>query len=322
MRFEIASVKQKNKYLYFAIKLAGFFVVLFVLDFVIGSTLEYFYFKQQSGADYRATYVMEEAKEELLIMGSSRALHHYQAEIMERKLGLTTYNAGRNGNPILYHLALLKSVLKRHKPKQIILDININEFKEMKDSYDILSMLLPYYKTHPEVRPIIHHKSEFERLKLLSKIYPYNSLMFTIAVGNLDFNKKRRDVFKGYMPLVNTWYKKIEVEKKQENYVIDSVKVNALKTFIADCKRNNIELILVFSPYYKIFEETNNSIVLAKQIAKQNNIRFIDFTNDKRFNSNISYFADYTHLNDEGAIYFTDIFIDSLSKSHSKKALY
>ena len=302
-------IKEKP-YLHFSIKLIAFLILILSLDYLIGNTLRYFYFKQESGAEQRATYVMEEAKEELLIFGSSRALHHYQPEILGDKLGLTTYNAGRNGNPILYHLAILKSILKRYKPKQIILDININELQEIADSYDVLATLLPYYKNHPEVRPMVKLRSNFEEIKLCSQIYPYNSLIFTIAAGNAEFNKLRREEINGYMPLNNKWKKGLETEKKQINYILDTVKVDALKTFIKECRLNNIGLTLVFSPYFKKFEETNNSISLAKQIAIENKVSFFDFTNDKRFISRPELFADYTHLNDEGARYFTNIFVD------------
>jgi hypothetical protein len=303
----------KNKpYLYFCIKIGAFFLLIFGLDFIIGSTLRYFYFNQESGAEYRATYVMQQADEELLVFGSSRALHHYQSTILEDRMKLTTYNAGRNGNPILYHLAIFKSVIKRYHPRLVILDININEFQKIEGSYDVLSTLLPYYKSHPEVRSIVKLKSNFEQLKLCSQIYPYNSLMFTIAAGNIEFNKQRREDINGYMLLNNTWKKRIELENKFPVYEVDSVKIDALKTFINRCKENNIGLVLVFSPYFKMFQETNNSIVIAKEIASKNKIRFIDFTNDERFITKPKYFADYTHLNDEGATLFTNIMVDSL----------
>jgi hypothetical protein len=305
-------IKIKEKpYLYFSIKLIAFLILIFSLDYIIGNALRYFYFKQESGEEHRATYVMEQAHQELLVFGSSKASHHYQSEIIENKLDLTTYNAGRNGNPILYHLAIFKSVLKRYKPKQVILDININEFQEIEDSYEVLATLLPYYKIHSQVRPMVKLRSKFEQIKLCSQIYPFNSLIFTIAAGNTEFNKQRREEINGYVPLKNTWKKSLEIEKKQINYVLDTVKVNALKTFIKECKTNNVKLILVFSPDFRKFEETNNSVSIAKKIALENNISFYDFTNDKRFITKPEFFADYTHLNDTGSRYFTNILVDS-----------
>ena len=108
---------------------------------------------------------------------------------------LSFYNAGRDGNFMFYHLAVLKGVLNRYSPKIVILDFVAEEFAQNQYSYDRLSSLLPYYKSHPEMRSIINLKSKYEKIKLLSQIYPYNSLMLTIAVGNSGVNK-RKAIFK------------------------------------------------------------------------------------------------------------------------------
>lgn len=316
---EIGNRLKKRSYLYFGIKLISFFLLIFSLDFIVGNTLRYFYFKQESGGEYSATYLIKKANQDLLIFGSSRALHHYQSNILEERLGLTSYNAGRNGNPILYHLAIFKSALNRHKPKQIILDVNINEFQKVEDGYDVLATLLPYYKEYPEVRPMVLLRGKFEKLKLCSQIYPFNSLIFTIAAGNTQFNKQRKEVFNGYMPLYNQWNKNLTVEYPQKKYEVDLIKIEAFKNFIAVCKANHIKLTLVFSPYFKKFEETNNSISIAKEIAKENNIHFLDFTNDIRFLKNPFLFADYTHLNNNGAKFFTNILIDYLKHQSTIK---
>src|SRR5689334_10740304 len=150
-------------------------LTVIVLDFVIGTVLDTFYFRQTSGEGYHTTYSMDKTNAGLLIFGSSTAIHNYVPEVFNKKLNISTYNVGRDGISIFYDYAVLKATLKRYSPRAIILNFDPQEFKEDQESYDRLSCLLPYYKKHPEIRSIVELKSPWEKFKLLSHIYPYNS---------------------------------------------------------------------------------------------------------------------------------------------------
>ncbi|HEY5369695.1 MAG TPA: hypothetical protein VIJ75_11955 [Hanamia sp.] len=182
-----------------------FTIVCFCLDFVIGTILNKLYFKQQSGLQYRTTYAIEKTNAEVIVLGSSRANHHYVPAVFENILHYSFYNAGKDGSSIFYNYAILKGILKRYKPRIIVLEILKEELGFEKEWYDRLSELLPYYATHPEIRSIILLKSRSERLKLISKIYPYNSSLLTILIGNTELNKKRRMDLEGYVPLFKTY---------------------------------------------------------------------------------------------------------------------
>ena len=147
--------KKRNPYKYFFSKLIILFLFLFVSDFLIGNLLSYYYFNQKRGADYLTTYSIDSTKADVLIFGSSRASHHYRPPIFENHLNLTCYNVGRDGSFLFYQYAVLKAVIKRYSPKIIILDFNDGEFSKDESNYDRISALLPYYKTHPEMRSII-----------------------------------------------------------------------------------------------------------------------------------------------------------------------
>ncbi|HQW17127.1 MAG: hypothetical protein JNK36_02035 [Bacteroidia bacterium] len=297
---------RKNPYWYFFFKLIAFLLLLFVLDFSIGNILRHFYFKQQSGLQYRTTYSIEKTNADILVFGSSRANHHYRPDAFENQIGLSFYNVGRDGQYVFYHLDVLKAVLKRYTPKIIILDFVNKEFAQNQESYDRLSVLLPYYKTHPEMRSIINLRSKYERLKLLSQIYPFNSTMFTIAVGNAEFNKKRKSDNKGYVPLTRKWNGVIPKNSISANYEVDSLKIDAYKSFIQECARANVKLYIVCSPYFIQSDITDYSVSIGKEIAKENNIAFFDFSKDTVFVNNTELFADFAHLNDTGAKLFSD----------------
>jgi hypothetical protein len=304
---------KSNQYLYFFAKLFLLFLIVFLLDFSIGKTLRHFYFKQESGWQYRTTYAMENTVADVIVFGSSRANHHYHPEVFEKKLPYEYYNAGRDGSYNLYHFAVLRSILKRHKPKMIILEFGKEEFKKSQIGYDRLSALLPYYKTHPEIREILNHKSSTERLKLsASQIYPFNSSIFTIAIGNASINKTRRGDIKGYVPLDKTWNEPIKTVQPSPAYDVDSVSVWAYESFLKDCNSSGVPVYVVTSPYFERSASLDTSMQLGEKIAEKLNVPFFDFSRDENLISHPEFFADHLHLNDKGARVFSEMVIDRI----------
>lgn len=298
---------------FFLIKLGTLFIIVYSLDFVIGGMLNYLYFRQKSGILYRSTYSMENTEADLLVFGSSRANHHYEPTAFENRLHLSFYNLGRDGNYILYHYAVLKSVLKRYKPKVIILDITRGEFNKEKDSYDRLSSILPYYRSHPEIRSIIELRSPYEKIKLLSGIYPYNSSILTIAIGNTDYNNNLEKENLGYIPLEKVSDNSIVTDSENWTEELDIVKVKIFESFIKDCINSNVKLYLVCSPYFLKFTKNDESIFIAEKIALEYKLKFYDFSNNSIYFKSSKLFANRDHLNDQGAKVFSNMLIDSIS---------
>ena len=304
---------------YFFIKVLLLLAIIFLLDYSIGKTLKYFYFKQESGLLYRTTYSMEKTTAEMLIFGSSRANHHYDPDVFEKGLNLSYYNVGRDGNFIFYHYAVLKSVLKRYTPKIVVLDFLNSEFVISKDAYDRISSLLPYYDTHPEIQDIVNLKSYYEKYKMLSNIYPYNSLLFTITAGNTEFNKQRVSDIKGYVPLKGVSSETAKMVDYESKYAIDSTKVTIFENFIKDCIAAHVKLYIVRSPGLQKSSVEDYSVAIGKNIARKNNVSFFDFSSDTSFSNNNRLFADFVHLNYIGAKLFSERLTDSIRKTEYNK---
>lgn len=318
---QIINKIKENKYLYFFSKLSVFLVIVIILDWAIGNKLNSLYFKQKYGVEYRTAYSIDSTTADLLIFGSSRSTHQYYPEVFEKGLNLSYYNVGRDGTSIFYHYAILKGVLKRYNPKIIILDFEVDEFVKSQESYDRLSCLLPYYKTHPEIRSVVLLKSPWEKLKLLSKIYPNNSSIITILAGNSEFYKEMASDIKGYLPLTNVWKKPLRTDVIQRKSEIDSNKVQAYESFIKDCVNSNIELYIISSPSFINRTIPNYSIKLGKEIAQKYNVSFLDYTTDSTFLNNPSYFSDVIHFNNEGAKVFSCIIVERINKVKEEKFL-
>ena len=91
--------------------------------------------------------------------------------------------------------------------------------------------------------------------------------MFTIAVGNMDFNKKRKSDIKGYVPLTRVWDGVKNMDSTLTNYKIDNLKINTFKSFIKDCKKAHVKLYIICSPYLFKSNQTDLSIKIAKKIT-------------------------------------------------------
>ncbi len=292
--------------------MASFLLLACFFDFLIGRLFNKFYLKQTSGWEYRTKYSIEDTKADILIFGASRAQQQYNPLYFEERLQQTCYNVGRDGEPIFYYYAVLKGILSRHLPKMIILDIENGVFKESASSYDRISILLPFYKTHPEMRSIIELRSPFEKFKLQSGIYPYNSMLLKILKGNIKSGGKEKEDIKGYLPLLRSLNEPTRTVDLSKPYKLDSNKLNCYKAFINDCNKANIKLYLINSPYYFNSIGKDISMEIAKDIANKNSLDFIDFSKDEFFLKSPHLFDDTVHVNLAGSKIFSNRVIDSI----------
>lgn len=276
------------------------------LDFSIGQILRTLYFK----VPRKITYTIQESYEDIQIYGSSKANRHYNPYVFENELGLSCFNNGVDGRNIFYHYAAINSLLQRHKPKLIILDLLSEDYLKSDGGWntDRLNVLLPYYNHNSYIKEVVNLRSPFERVKLLSSIYPFNSAIVDICVS-IKEGKDRSIGYKGYIPLGYS-EKSHEMNKVNfhKEYEIDELKINYLKKIIKTCNSNNIKLIIIKSPWYAEYPEKSS---LLEEIAFENKITFWNFTNLDFF-SERSFFYDESHLNEKGAELFTEFVVDKI----------
>lgn len=292
-------------------------VLIFILDFAIGRTLRYFYFRENQGFEYSTTYAMDSTKADVLVFGASRAKYHYVPKVFDDSLKMSFYNTGNDGEAIFFQLAVLRAALKRHTPKIIILDYNSGLAKG-EDGYNEISFLLPYYKTHEEIRRIVELKSPYERVKLVSEIYPFNSKIITIILNNLSRNNKKDIGDRGFLPRFGEWQYKIDTIRNTIPYIVDTNKLNALHEFLNIAKESGAKLFVVYSPIYERYEREPDEISICKGICSSENIPFWDLSQDTLFQNNVHLFFDTHHLNMGGASLFSKIVANEIKEYMDK----
>jgi hypothetical protein len=297
--------QNKNEIKRFATRLLIFLVTVVTVDFIAGKLLGKKYWSMKSGDDYFTTRAVTKADSQVLVFGSSRAVNIFDPAVLKNELGASCFNAGRVGQSIFYHQAVLKAVLKRYTPQLVILSLDAGDFAKDQKDYDRLSQLLPYYKSHPEIRDIVDLKGPYERIKMISFIYPYNSLLLPVLKGNLKGSSDDGKHADGYSPInkkVTGAFHKVDYSKYD---VLDSNKINCFKNFVTDCKKAGAILFLVCPPYRVDAAGKDKTLELTASVAKENKITFFDYSRDTYYSTQSDYFADFRHLNKEGSGIFS-----------------
>jgi len=288
-------------------------VIAFVaIDQITGAMLYYFFTHQASGEYAVANHVVYNLNEDVLVLGSSRASHHYNSSLIKDSLKLSCFNGGRDGEGLLYSTAIFELALQRRIPKVIVLDVTSDVLSEKEDEKSRLSILLPYLKQSNIVGNMIEKKGKLELLKSHLQTYRYNGQVVSIFQ---HYFLSSGNAVMGFDPLTNKMdASKVSTRTSLKPYSdsISADNVDALNLFINECKQQKIQLFVFVSPRYND-DTQQNSYLKMKSICNSNHVIFHDFTNDAYF-KNPEYYSDRAHLNSRGANLYTDTIVAFMKK--------
>lgn len=277
-----------------------FFAIIVTIDYCFGKAFDYMV-SHAKGGNTKETYdLLMNDQYDIIIMGSSRATHHYIPQMIEDSIGMTCYNAGADGNGIVLMYGRYKLITNRYNPKVILYDVepafDIIEYAEDDHNRRYLAGLKDYF-FQPGIKDIFTDVNWAEGLKNYSGLFRYNGDYFNHF---RNFVTRMPISDKGYLPLQGKMNK--EPEKKEASTCVqDSLKLSYIKTMAADAKSRGIEFIFVASPKYGA---DPTSVQPIKDIADELGIPFWDYTNTPDFRR-WEYFKEPMHLNDDGAREYT-----------------
>ncbi|MCS6917807.1 MAG: hypothetical protein RMK52_04960 [Chitinophagales bacterium] len=317
-----------------------------VLDQIGGLILRYLYFRQKAGPNAETTFLFSAMKADGLILGSSRGRRNYNSLVLSDTLGFRVYNGGHDGQTVFYELAVVRSVLNRYTPRLVIIDLNPEELYYRELHYDRLNVLAPYYHDYPEVRDIyllrgvrdghwepgslrvrpakpsdnswdnfwfrLHAMEEYlipintEKIKMLSGIYPYNSMPLDILSGIF----RKRHSHAGFKPLKGVISEQKAQElirqnaalREQKGKRVDKHKVAALEEMMTSLKSRGVAVMVVMSPALAPFG-MEPSYQTVQELCARYEVPFRDYSQDSIY-LNLQYFYD-NHMNLEGATLFS-----------------
>ena len=291
----------------FLINIAIFFAIVAVVDFSLGKAFHYIQARAggRTGSEY---YVCEKATEDVIIMGSSRASHHYVPEIISKKLGMSCFNAGQDGNGIILQYGRWKMISERYTPRVIIYDVNPSFDICLNDNMAYVDRLKPFCDDR-NVLDYVANIFPMEKLKLLSQMYRYN-YKFIEMLSDCTINKN--DLLNGYIPLNGLIRQEmVDAERPIKTSTIreDPIKVYYLEKLAEECKERGSNLIFVASPSFRGGNYGKSAFEVVENISQKYSIPFLYYY-ESDFSEDPSVFRDSQHLNNSGAEKFTTEIID------------
>jgi hypothetical protein len=270
------------------------------MDRILGLGLGYLYSISNYTDEYKISYTNESTEDSLLLMGSSRCLHHYNPLIFEKELGMSCYNAADWGiKNIYYHYGLLGNILSRYTPKAIVFEIHPCDYLDTPYSgTERAGSLAPFCGMSAQCDEMLKISGKYWPYKL-SSVYRYTGSLPALIFGHWGGMDRS---LKGWKPL-DGQMDTTGLKAEEFPFPIHQEKFRLLERFIQDCRAKGIRLCLIVSPMYIC---TGQDVFKApRDLTKQYGIPFYDYFRDPQFMGHAELFYDYGHLNREGAILFS-----------------
>lgn len=299
----------------FVLKVLLFFACVVVMDLAFGHFFSYLRTHAKGGSTANCEYIANRCQDDIIILGSSRATHHYIPQIIEDSLGVTCYNCGEEGNGVVLAYGRLKMLCNRYKPRMVLFDITPGFDYGTKDPNNkYLGYLRAYYNKEGISDVFYDFDDDFSSIKMKSNMYQNSSRLLPVVFDNIVF----RDNNKGYVPL----YGKLDVSIMKKGQKgdgitgIDSLKLSYVEKLITLCNTKDIPLLFLISPWYE-YGDDMGEYEPALELSNKYNIPIYSFINHTSYSSKESYYQDDCHLNNEGAKAYTNDVV-SIIKDHIK----
>lgn len=286
----------------FFLSLIAILAIVVAIDLAIGLAGDYLVGHAKGGDTGRHEYINRHMTEPVVVMGSSRASHHYDPRILADSLGKPAYNAGADGNGIVHAYMQLTNILSRYKPEIIIYDFyGQYDYSHEPDLTTYLTPQRSYYgRGNDALDSVFHAVDSSERLKMLSGAYRYNSRFVQLLSDNL---KPQQQNIMGYVPLENTGME-LHRPSPWPSHDIDALKLEYLRRFAEKCHDAGTSLFMVVSPYYFPTEDPQIPAKVAG-IFRTYGVVLLDYSADPEFAGERRYWSDTNHLSEDGAAAFT-----------------
>ena len=279
-------------------------LAIVLIDVVFGYACRYLSTHAKGGDTYAINLIANEANEDIIILGSSRAIHHYVPSIITDSLNMSAFNAGRDGNGIITMFGRLLMLTSRYTPKLVVFEVTSSFDIDKSDNHKYLDVLKRHYdKTG--IDGMFASIDERECIKMNSNLYRFNTSFIQLLSDNvLPMQMVLSDGYKPMYGKLTYEPKKKEVNKDVE-VIWDPIKKMYFKKMVELCKEKNIKLIFAISPFYGAPKKESYTPII--DFCKKNNIPLLNHYCDSSFIQNKDFFADPSHLNDDGAKFYSKI---------------
>jgi hypothetical protein len=287
-------------------------ILLIIIDKIFSFFFTEYIFKQTISGESGGTlnYVINKKNNlDFLIIGPSRAKHGIDPTILT-SLGTNGYNLGINGTTVLNSLLILDILIKNNvKPKTLIVSADLSDYASDSTQLTLDQIKRVYPYDTDLIREYVGRIGVKEQMKYFFSLYRFNRKILNIAY---NFTKKDsvRDST-GYVGLPTIVDRPdLKILSKDFIYNGDGTNAEAMRRVQEICNKNNITLLVVFSPSYQnVFYNKKQQKIMLDDFGKNNIINIIDLSDistmpDLAKEQN---WRDSIHFNDVGSQKFSVI---------------
>lgn len=311
--------------LYFIKKTITFLLILFIISFALQTVIDEGLKKSYYCPNYKEWYDIfhSRIKSDIVISGSSRAWNHISPKFIESNLGMSTYNLGIDGRDFIIQYCRYKIYEKysKKKPKYILQVEGLGS--TIRNKLTMLEQFIPYLN-NPEIKKTTSFYTVFDFKDYYIPLFKYIHEKDIALYGLRNiFNKDVLDNgrYKGFMAFDKKWdsafYNFKAANPLGIRMRIDPLIYKLFDDFLTNCKKNNIKIILIYTPEniqaQRLCLNRDTVIQLYRDFSKKYNFPFLDYSNDS-ICYKTKYFFNSQHLNKEGVEIFNKHLVSDLRK--------
>jgi hypothetical protein len=306
----------RQKYKVF-ILLAAVIVVVVLIDSAFGVFTKSYLSKHSLPGDYlKIDYLMNQADEDMIILGSSVAINAYIPQIIEDSLGITCFNGGCSSQSLPFFRCMVESILSRHKPHSIVMAMQ----KEVLFGTDMgrFNLLTPYYhQGNISIDYFLDKENGKKNVFLQSNLYRYNTIGWRILLSYVKSYDEMGQ--KGYMPHdIPKYAPVLEDRSRQVSYKrpLNPVHEECFLKIIEMCKQAEVRLIVTVPPVYTKLQGKGRpfELLALEKLCENQQVPFINDSQLSFFLQHPDLFYDKIHLNYKGSEVYTNLFIQEIKQ--------
>ena len=279
-------------------KILGILISIIIIAFITDSLINLFFrnYHQRSKPDVKNQNV------NVVFFGSSRCVHHIIPSIYDSLNSTASFNMGWAASDSREIYAAVKLYLHfNKKPQKIILQLDLEAENTGTDALATQS-LIKHFNQHLIDDYFTSEQNIKYKIPLYASVkyrdYSWREILKTI------FRNKPQILDQGYIPIKREFQtnNRKDIPTNVPLKFLAKKNIWVIKT-IELCKKNGIGITLFTAPYYQInFSERFNNF-------RQYNCPYFNLSKTIK---DSRYYSDNSHLNNFGAILFTQILSDSI----------
>ncbi|MCQ2280774.1 MAG: hypothetical protein MJZ49_08260 [Bacteroidales bacterium] len=286
-----------------------FFAVLFLLALSLDVFITHRLHQLKSSpfANWNDIY-QTDIQSDAVILGSSRAYVQFSPRILDSLLQINSYNLGANGRSVETQITKYK-VFRQHqqKPKLILYEVHAGTMKPS-NNYDRIQFTPYLYDSY--LWNLVHEKEGFtwaDRFVPCWRYLDYQQTIQTILRRKSYYDNPEQFVYKGFVSYDKKWDGTELAKRESITWDRDTACIRMFDEFLAQCKAENVQVVLVLAPYYIGATEKVKGMremrKMYEKLGQKYGFPLLDYTYDE-LSQDTMYFYNANHLNRKGVTLF------------------